>query len=115
MPAWVGVDPAGRQRNAQTGLSDVQVLRRNGYKVRAKGSRIHEGVEAIRRRLDRRTLLIDPACTQLIKAMQTYHFDPARPDCNDPVKDGPDHLCDALRYLIVNLELGAGPVSKGRY
>ena len=35
--------------------------------------------------------------------MTEYHFDPDRPYSDDPVKDGPDHLCDALRYMLVNL------------
>ena len=56
------------------------------------------------RRLDRGTLTIHPRCVRLIEAMTRYHFDPDHPRKEEPVKDGPDHLCDALRYLIVNLE-----------
>lgn len=101
---FVGVDPAGASRNSHTGLSDIDQLRRHGMRIRAQRSSIAEGVELVRRHLDRGTLTLDPACADLIRAMQQYHFDPKRPDDPNPVKDGPDHLCDALRYMLVNLE-----------
>jgi hypothetical protein len=109
--AWVGIDPAGRQRSSHTGLSDVEVLRRHGLTVRARVTPLRDGIERIRRRLDRGTLTIDPRCERLIAALGQYHFDAARPLRDQPVKDGPDHACDALRYLITNLELGPRPVS----
>ena len=104
--AWVGVDPAGRARDRHSGLSDIAVLRRHGYRVRHATSRIATGVDLVRRRLDRGTLTIHPRCSGLIDAMTGYRFDPARPGREEPLKDGPDHLCDALRYLLVNLESG---------
>ena len=113
--AWVGVDPAGGQRNSHSGQSDVRVLREAGYRVRATRSRVVEGLKLVRRRLDRGTLMIHPRCTGLIEAMQKYHFDPARREVEEPVKDGPDHLCDALRYMLVNLEMGGGEVEGGSY
>ena len=51
--SWVGVDPAGNQRNSQTGLSDVDVLRRGGYKIRSRRSLISQGVECVRCHFDR--------------------------------------------------------------
>jgi hypothetical protein len=96
-------------------LSDVQLLRKRGYTVRARASHIADGIERVRRRLDRRTLCIDPRCTQLIQAMSVYHFNPDRPQDDAPVKDGPDHLCDALRYMVINLEAGAAPVVRRFY
>lgn len=113
--AWVGVDPAGNQRNAHSGRTDVALLRDAGYRVRSAGSRIHQGIEMVRRRLDRHTLSIHPRCTRLIKALQAYHFDPEDPMREEPVKDGPDHACDALRYLLVNLERGGGRAVAGNY
>ncbi len=104
--AWVGVDPAGRARDRHSGLSDISVLRRHGYRVRHATSRIAAGVDLVRRRLDRGTLTIHPRCARLIDALTAYRFDPARPGREEPLKDGPDHLCDALRYLLVNLESG---------
>ncbi len=114
-PVWVGVDPAGASRNSQTGLSDVQVLRRRGYAVRVVRAGVRDGIECVRRRLDHGTLVISPNCERLIEALATYHFDAANPERDDPVKDGPDHLCDALRYMIVSLDLGSRPVITRRY
>jgi hypothetical protein len=103
-PDWLGVDPAGNQRNSHTGISDVQALRKIGYIVKARRSFLRDGIEQVRRRLDRGELLIHPRCKRLIEAMRCYHFDVDRPQKQEPVKDGPDHLCDALRYLVINLE-----------
>jgi len=103
-PRWIGIDPAGVTRNSHTGLSDLQVVASHGYRVRWHRSMIREGIEIIRRRLDQQTLLIDPRCTELIRAMRAYHFDLKHPQNDQPVKDGPDHACDALRYMVVNLE-----------
>ena len=114
-PAWLGVDPAGRQRNSHSGRSDVHVLREHGYRVRAQSSTIREGIERVRCRLDRGTLRLHPRCTRLIEAMQSYHFDPRRPERDEPIKDGPDHACDALRYMVVNLERGSGRVDVRRW
>ncbi len=113
-PAWIGVDPAGHARDAHSGLSTCQLLRSAGYTVRSRPSRIEDGVERVRRRLDRDTLRVHPRCRRLIADLQAYHFDPGRPHRDEPVKDGPDHACDALRYLIVNLEVG-GAVRRRSY
>jgi hypothetical protein len=49
-------------------------------------------------------LLISPTCKKLIAAFQTYHFPPPESahDHSRPIKDGPDHFIDALRYFFVN-------------
>lgn len=113
-PDWIGVDPAGGQRNEQTAVSNIELLRAAGHRPRWRREPIVPGLERVRRRLDRGTLLIHPRCTGLIAAMRQYHFDPERPDHEQPVKDGPDHLCDALRYLLCNLETVWG-VRTGSY
>ncbi len=112
---WLGVDPAGNQRNSHTGISDVQALRRAGYTVKTRHSSLRDGIERVRRRLDRRTLIIHPRCERLIEAIRCYHFDTDHAQRQEPVKDGPDHLCDALRYMIVNLEAGSGHVTATSY
>jgi hypothetical protein len=112
---WVGIDPAGRQRSSHTGLSDVDVLKRAGFAVRARAAPLRDGIERVRRRLDHGTLTVAPRCHGLIEALRSYHFDAERPGQERPVKDGPDHLCDALRYLVVNLELGPRPVAVRQY
>lgn len=113
--AWVGVDPAGHARNAHSGSTDIAVLRGAGYRVRSARSRIASGIEIVRRRLDRGTLTVHPRCGGLIRALQGYRFDPERQRRDEPMKDGPDHACDALRYLLVNLEMGGGPVKMRSY
>lgn len=113
--AWIAVDPAGKQRNSHTGVSDIDLLRERGYRVRHLTSRIRDGIERIRRRLDKQTLTISPRCVRLIEAMQQYHFDINHPERDEPVKDGPDHACDALRYLVVNLERGSSKPTVTRW
>jgi hypothetical protein len=100
----VTCDPAGRQRSDQTAASNIQLLRKAGYSVRARYSRIGDGLELIRRAL--RTahgpprLFIHPRCTRLIKAMQAYRYGEGT---ETPIKDGVhDHLIDAVRYHFVN-------------
>ncbi len=115
MPRWLGVDPAGRQRSSQTGMSDVQWFRQAGYVMRYRQSYLQDGLEMIRRRLDHGTLQIHTRCEKLIRALAEYHFDSSRPRDDRPVKDGPDHYCDALRYMLINLEAGGGPVKTRSY
>lgn len=125
-PAWIGVDPAGAQRNDQTGTSNVALLKKAGLVVRHRGSGIYEGVQFVRLRLERTPtrsaddgpvtldtiappssgpgLLIHARCRKLIEAMQRYHYPEDQPESLNPVKDGHDHLIDALRYLILNLD-----------
>ncbi|MEM8782469.1 MAG: hypothetical protein AAGE65_06375 [Planctomycetota bacterium] len=112
--AFVAIDPAGLARNAHSGHSDAALLRKAGYAVRARGQAIAPGIEAIRRRLDHATLRIDPRCTKLIAALRAYHFDPRNLHTQTPVKDGPDHWCDALRYLVTAWETNA-PATTGSY
>ncbi len=112
---WLGVDPAGNQRNSHTGISDVQALRKLGHTVKTKRSSLRDGIERIRRRLDRHTLRIHPRCKNLIEAMRCYHFDVDNPQRQEPIKDGPDHLCDALRYMVINLEAGAECITATSY
>lgn len=107
-PAWVGVDPAGRQRSAQTGRSDIQVLAGAGLTVRNRPSRIAEGIALVSARLRPASgnprLYVHARCGHLIRALQEYHYPPDQASAIEPVKDGPDHAVDALRYLVVNLD-----------
>jgi hypothetical protein len=109
-PMWIGADPTGDQRNRHSGLTDIRLLRKRGYSVLHVRTQVVVGIEIIRRRLDRGTLRIDPRCVHLIEAMRMYHYDEKNPNSENPVKDGPDNACDALRYLLVNLETAWSPV-----
>ncbi len=117
-PAWIGIDPAGWQGNAQTGLSDAQQLQRAGLSVRARRTTIRAGLDLLRARLrpatGEPTLFISPECPHLIESLERYHYDMQRPMSEEPAKDGPDHAVDALRYLVTNLDR-PGALKAGSY
>lgn len=111
----VACDPAGGARDEQTAESNVALLRRKGYRVRTRGSKIVDGIELIRAGLKTGSgevsLYIHSRCTRLIKALQAYHYGEHGGEL--PVKDGVhDHLIDALRYHYVNR--GRGGTQGGR-
>jgi hypothetical protein len=106
---WIGIDPAGYQRSDQTGECNAAVMQRHGLRPRGRQAGILAGLVAIRARLrpadgSGARLLVHERCPGLIEAMQRYRYDDARPDSDQPVKDGPDHAVDALRYMVVNLD-----------
>jgi hypothetical protein len=108
-------DPSGAGRNEQTAESNVQMLRRHGYHVLTRGSRIVEGIEQIRAALQpaagKPTIVIHPRCARLIDALQKYRYPTGGGEL--PVKDGThDHLIDALRYFYVNRR--SGMITTGR-
>lgn len=117
-PSWIGIDPAGWQGNAQTGLSDAQQIQRAGLTVRARRTTIRAGLDLLRARLrpatGEPTLFISPACPHLIESLERYHYDMQRPMSEEPAKDGPDHAVDALRYLVTNLDR-PGALRAGSY
>lgn len=107
-PRWVGVDPAGRQRNDQTGLSNIQQMRRAGLDVRSRVMGLGESLMLVRARLKPASgearLRVHERCEKLIESLERYHYPKDDPESLTPVKDGFDHAVDALRYLIVNLD-----------
>ncbi len=113
-PAWIGIDPAGSASEAQSGESHADVLRRAGYRVKHRSSRIQQGLSLLRARLAPAsgppTLFIHPRCRTLIECLTKYHYPPPGragselSDASEPVKDGNDHAVDALRYLVLNLD-----------
>ncbi|MFW5732700.1 MAG: hypothetical protein ACOCZU_05755 [Planctomycetota bacterium] len=101
------VDPAGRQRESTSGSACTEILAAAGIPCAWRGSTIAEGLELLRGALDpavgEPTLAIHPRCTKLIESFETYHYPaPGAGNPNVPVKDGPDHAIDALRYFFVN-------------
>jgi hypothetical protein len=98
-------DPAGSARNEQTATSDVSCLRKAGYRVKFRGSRIVDGLELMRAALcpawGPPRLFIHPRCHHLIRALRSYRYAPGGSEL--PLKDGEhDHLIDALRYFFIN-------------
>jgi phage terminase large subunit len=66
---------------------------------------VHIGINAVRALISPASgpprLFIHSRCTQLINDLLNYRYDPDRPHSDTPSKDGPDHGCDALRYLVM--------------
>ena len=118
VPEWIGVDPAGRQRSEQTGVSAVEVLRKAGLVVRDRRMGLNAGLSLIRARLRPAsgppTLLVHSSCERLIESLQRYRYPPDQPESLTPLKDGSDHAVDALRYMIQNLDAGY-TTRHGRY
>ena len=109
-PSWIGVDPAGRQRGLQTGISDAQAMRRSGLVVKDRRLGLHEGLKLIRSRLrpadGGARLFIHESCERLIESIRKYHYPKDQPFSDTPEKDGHDHCVDALRYMLQNLDKG---------
>jgi hypothetical protein len=107
LPDWIGIDPAGLSRSDQTGISNAAVLRKAQLVVKARRTELLRGIEVIREWL-RSTptrgprLYVHKRCRGLIEALGAYHYSKENPASCVPVKDGPDHMVDALRYLVVN-------------
>lgn len=118
LPLWVGVDPAGGQRNKVSGRTDIDVLREAGLQVRDKRLDMESGISAVRARLRDATggvgLRVHERCEDLIKSLGSLHYDTKRRDKREPVKDGHDHVADALRYMVINLDR-AYSVKTGRW
>ena len=111
----LAVDPAGKQRSSQTGVSDIDLLRRAGCTVRTPRAPVRLGIEAVLRRMDHGLLRIHPRCKGLILALQQYRYDPQRPQNENPLKEGADHACDALRYLVLAFDQGGDRVRRLGY
>ncbi len=119
IPRWIGIDPAGRQRNDQTGLSAAGALRRAGLSVRDRRVSIGAGVAAVKARLRPAVggprLFIHARCARLIESLERHHYRVDQPESEIPVKDGTDHAADALRYLVVNLDAAEERAERRRY
>jgi len=109
-PVWIGVDPAGRQRNDQTGVSAIQAMVRSGLRVRHRSMAISDGLNLLRARLRPATgsgprLFVHQRCQRLIESLERYRY-PDQVESLKPIKDGHDHAVDALRYLVQVLDVG---------
>ena len=106
--AWIGVDPAGRNRSGQTGSTDIAVLRSAGLVVKATKLDQQRGLELLRARLKpalgEPRLFVHERCKVLIESMEKYRYPAENLESKQPVKDGSDHAVDALRYMIQNLD-----------
>ncbi|MBL7190380.1 hypothetical protein ISS30_01700 [bacterium] len=100
---FTACDPAGAAVDSQ-GISPVERMKRAGFKIRYRPSRILTGVEIVKSLLRDANgeckLFISPTLKILPRDFRRYRW---RPDSSEPEKDGIcDHSLDALRYFAVN-------------
>jgi len=116
LPDFVGVDPAGKHVQPQTGVADATVLGDSGLDVRARSLGVGAGLHLIRARLAPAEgpvrLFVHVRCRGLIEALTKYHYRVDAPEDMEPVKDGSDHAVDALRYMVLNLDVGFATTAK---
>ncbi len=108
-PQWIGVDPAGLNRNDQTGKGSARIVANAGFNLRPARRGVTDGLSILRARLRPATgeprLFIHARCTRLIESLQLYHYNENNPQSTRPVKrEGHDHAVDALRYMVQNLD-----------
>jgi hypothetical protein len=101
---WTSCDPAGHSPG-ESGVSPIERLKQAGVKVRARGSRIEEGVDLVREMLRERegvpSLVVSPLAARTIDDFHGYRL---TEDGTSPLKDNlHDHTMDAVRYFVVNL------------
>ncbi len=115
------VDPAGRQKESTSGAACTELLAAAGIPCAWRGSNISDGLELIRAALAPAAgparLYVHPRCSKMIDAFNSYHYPPPETtgDPDRPVKDGPDHQIDALRYFFVNRMRPKIEISRTRY
>jgi len=115
------VDPAGKQKESTSGAACTELLAAEGIACSFRASTINEGLELIRAALTPAVgepkLYINPRCRVLIESFNNYHYPSpeSSADQDVPVKDGPDHAVDALRYFFVNRARPTIGISRTRY
>jgi hypothetical protein len=101
---WTACDPAGNSPG-EAGVSPIERLKAAGILVRARASRIEEGVDLVRECLREREgspgLLVSPRAAICLRDFEAYRL---KEDESGPDKDNVhDHTMDAVRYFVVNL------------
>lgn len=97
---WVPIvhDPAGGASSQRDGKPLVQLYREAGLKRLHKADNAREaGVQKTLQRMQNGKLKIFKTCTKLLTELRMY----AR-DEDGMIKDGNDHLLDALRYIVMS-------------
>ena len=107
-------DPAGLQASSQSGIGDIEVLRKKGIIVNTvtdKASRsISAGINHVRSFIENangeRYLHLNNNCTGMAEDLESYRYPEAQEGKElkpEPLKDGyHDHGCDQLRYFFIN-------------
>ena len=108
-------DPAGGGRSSQSGISDIEVFRRMGMRIRfrkdAMTRNVVNGVSHVRRWFEDANgdahIFVSSKCKGSIQSYENYRYPQNKSEQSvkeEPLKDGVyDHQNDALRYGICNL------------
>ncbi|NQS97288.1 MAG: hypothetical protein HQ591_02430 [candidate division Zixibacteria bacterium] len=100
---FTACDPAGASVDSE-GIAPIERLKRAGFKLRYRPSRIATGVELVKSLLrdanGETRLFFSPNINRLTEDIRRYRW---KPGADEPEKDGIcDHSMDALRYFAVN-------------
>ena len=107
-------DPAGINKQSQSGLGDIEIFRKFGITIRSVKDRVSRDIEAgishvrgfVENAEGDRFIHISARCVNLCKDFENYRY-PEHKEGSDlrklPIKDGiHDHTMDALRYFFIN-------------
>ena len=118
-------DPAGRNRNDQTGKSNVQLFAEAGiecsFRLSAKLREVANGIQMVRAALEPasgppRLFYVPSANSRIfVKAMQSYHNRKVNGIWIDDPQEPQEmeHIPDALRYFYVNRSVSQGIQRRG--
>lgn len=102
-------DPAGNADELSSGISPVDSMRNEGFKIINKGSTINSGIALvrayIRNSLNKIRYHITSNCIETIRCFNGYQYNSSKDGLvkEEPLKDNQhDHLMDAVRYFFVN-------------
>tara|TARA_Y100000114_G_scaffold157169_1_gene187733 strand:+ start:106 stop:1317 length:1212 start_codon:yes stop_codon:yes gene_type:complete len=97
-------DPASRQRRTSAGgRTDLSILQNAGFTVRVRNhhAAVRDRINAVNSRLlskeGIRRLFVDPKCKNVISSLERQAY---KEGTSQPIKDGFDHLNDALGYAV---------------
>ena len=101
-------DPAGKQRQGQSGMGDIEVFRQHGIRVDTITDKLSKnkpsGENHVRSFMENadgvRRLHIHEKCTEIQEDLEFLRYDKSG---EKSIKDDyHDHACDMLRYFFIN-------------
>ncbi len=106
-------DPSGNQKSDKDDQTSIEILRDKGIRVKSKASRIRHGTEIVGRKMTRLiggmpSLIVSTDCPIINEGFLGGHYYATqkenRGELEPHAADGYyEHLCDAVRYVGVNI------------
>lgn len=109
-------DSSGKNKNFNDSKSTFDHYKANGITIySASNSPIDVGVELMLSLMANKQLYIFESCVNLIRELRNYRYKPIKRDddgravnkLDDKKYVGDDHLIDALRYIVMDLDINA--------